>query len=282
MAEWRKAIPEERDRLQSKMLVWVVAPLLAVACLALIFLSLMHKNSGSDLYTFKALGLSLTFALLVWGVRAATLPGALCGSMVCFLVTLRFGRTDQPLWHSGLAPLIALFLLTFVATKAGRLREVRLGVAESRRGRSAAQVLANLGMAGLVAMHGAPALLIATLCEATADTVSSEFGQAFGGRPIVLTSLQRVEHGTDGAVSLLGSAAGILGAGIVAAVGMWSMSLQWEQALVGLAGGVAGWIFDSVLGATVERKGWLGNDLVNFSSTVFAVFAAVVLMILLK
>ena len=29
-------------------------------------------------------------------------------------------------------------------------------------------------------------------------------------------------------------------------------------------------IFDSLLGATVERKGWLENNAVNFASTVIA------------
>ena len=34
--------------------------------------------------------------------------------------------------------------------------------------------------------------------------------------------------------------------------------------------GFVDYFFDSLLGATVERRGWLGNDLVNFASTVFA------------
>jgi uncharacterized membrane protein len=34
--------------------------------------------------------------------------------------------------------------------------------------------------------------------------------------------------------------------------------------------GIGGLFFDSLLGATVERKGWIGNDLVNFTSTAFA------------
>ena len=38
--------------------------------------------------------------------------------------------------------------------------------------------------------------------------------------------------------------------------------------------GCAGLVFDSILGATVERLGWLGNDLVNFASTFFAGFLA--------
>jgi uncharacterized protein (TIGR00297 family) len=107
--------------------------------------------------------------------------------------------------------------------------------------------------------------------------MSSEIGQAFGGQPVMLTTMRRVPAGTDGAVTLLGTSAGIAGAAVVAAVGMWAMRISWQSAMIGLTGGIAGLFFDSVLGATVERKGWLGNDLVNFSSTVFAVLVAVAL-----
>jgi uncharacterized membrane protein len=40
----------------------------------------------------------------------------------------------------------------------------------------------------------------------------------------------------------------------------------------------AGLFFDSLLGATVERKGWLGNDLVNFTSTAFAALLAALIL----
>ncbi len=96
----------------------------------------------------------------------------------------------------------------------------------------------------------------------------------------MLTTLRRVAAGTDGAVTVLGTTAGIIAAGIVAGVGRWAMRMDWRQALSALAGGIAGLFFDSVLGATLERKGWLGNDLVNFSSTVFAVAVALGLTIL--
>jgi uncharacterized membrane protein len=41
-------------------------------------------------------------------------------------------------------------------------------------------------------------------------------------------------------------------------------------AMIALVAGVCGLFFDSVVGATVERRGWVGNDLVNFASTAFA------------
>jgi uncharacterized protein (TIGR00297 family) len=119
-------------------------------------------------------------------------------------------------------------------------------------------------------------MCLAAMVEATADTVSSEIGQAFGGRPVMLLTLQHVDPGTDGAVSLLGSMAGIMGGALVAAIGMWALRLRASQAAIALFAGICGLFFDSFLGATVERRGWLGNDIVNFISTVFAAVLAIV------
>ena len=69
-------------------------------------------------------------------------------------------------------------------------------------------------------------MCIAALVEATADTVSSEIGQAFGGAPVMLVGLRRVDIGTDGAVTLLGSGAGVIAGVLVAAVGAWALRLS--------------------------------------------------------
>jgi uncharacterized protein (TIGR00297 family) len=316
MAEWRKAIPESRDKLQSRLLVWIVGSLLAFST-SLPLISLMLLTSFAMPRRYHAYPnqawlwiapwiVSLTFGLLVWAVRAATLGGVFFGSAICLLVTLATERAS--VWRSALPALTVLFLLTFAATRAGKRRKIRLGVAEARRGRSAAQVIANLGVAGLLPLatyfrafdwnnkispeisfseYVLPVLLIAALCEATADTVSSEIGQAFGGTPFLLTTFRLVPPGTDGAVSLLGTAAGIAGAALVALVAMLTLNVRYQTfpprlAVVSFTGGVAGLLFDSLLGATVERKGWLGNDLVNFSSTAFAALTALALLIALQ
>ncbi|MGB8259141.1 MAG: DUF92 domain-containing protein, partial [Terracidiphilus sp.] len=174
-------------------------------------------------------------------------------------------------------------------------------LAESSKGRRAAQVAANIGMAawaaqpmvqigladsGLVAAAGpamtlllAPA--VAVLAEAAADTVSSEAGQVLGGTPRLITTLRRVQTGTDGAISLAGTLAGIASAAIVAAAGAWALGGGWLFFTVACAGGVFGLFFDSLLGATLERKGWLNNDMVNFLSTIGAALAALLLLALL-
>ena len=110
--------------------------------------------------------------------------------------------------------------------------------------------------------------LLGALAEATADTVSSEIGAAFGGRPYLLTTFRRVDSGTDGAVSLLGTVAGSVAAALVVAIGSWSLGLTLRDGSAAFTGGLAGLFFDSLLGATLERRGWLGNDWVNFLSTV--------------
>jgi uncharacterized membrane protein len=80
-------------------------------------------------------------------------------------------------------------------------------------------------------------------------------------------------------VSWLGTFAGVAAAFVVIAVGGRVVRLGWVLELWAIVGAVAGLWFDSLLGATVERWGWVGNDWVNFGSTVFAVGVGVGLLI---
>jgi uncharacterized protein (TIGR00297 family) len=292
---WKKAIPEARDRLQSKWLVGVVGALLVLMCVGVVGWT---RTFGVrfPVFVLGAFVLSVAFALIVRKLRAATLGGAVCGGLICLLVTFWTGISTMSVVRSGLTPLVLLFLLTFLATRAGRKRKVVAGLAEGRRGRNAGQVIANLSVAGMCAspwtawvlagqmgwmLRGGAVwmmkgMCLAALVEATADTVSSEVGQAFGGTPVMITTLRRVEVGTDGAVTVLGSCAGVLGGAVVALSGGWAMSIGLAGAMTALVAGVCGLFFDSVVGATVERRGWVGNDLVNFASTAFAAGVALV------
>lgn len=194
-------------------------------------------------------------------------------------------------WTSALTPLLGLLTLTLGATRFRRAAKERSGLAESRQGRTAAQVCANLGVAALAAvflsipaLHTAALLAISTaFVEATADTLSSELGQAFlGSRTFLLTTGQSVPPGTDGGISLPGTLTGILGGLLVAAASAWALRLTWRGMLLVWLAGIAGIFLDSFLGATLERRGWLGNNAVNFFSSLFAALLAAVLATTLR
>ncbi len=160
--------------------------------------------------------ISLVFAAFGRGVRGVTTGGALAGAVVCFALLIAAGPR-------GFAALLMVFVLTWATTRLGYARKQSLGTAERRAGRSAAQVLANLGVAAICALLYAAAwrdyrlliALAAALAEAAADTVSSEIGQAIGGVPHLVTNWKPFPAGTDGAITCAGTAAGV-GAAIAA------------------------------------------------------------------
>jgi uncharacterized protein (TIGR00297 family) len=262
------------------------------------------------LWTF---GICAFFALIVLLMRAGTAGAAAAGFAISS--SLIFSTTPLPFspLRTAFTPAFCVFVLAYVATRLGHRGKERLGTGEAQSGRSAPQVAANLGVAMLFALPVfqfilfnsaiigshlfspivgylpglvfAPAL--AALSEAAADTVSSEVGQSltlalnqrFGSRPRLLTTLRVVEPGTNGGVTLLGSLAGILAAILIALAGTWALRGGLTLLFYSAAGGIFGLFFDSLLGATLERKGWLNNDAVNFLSTLAAALFTLLLML---
>ena len=275
---WHKTIPKARDRAQSRILVWIVGPLLFAGAVTP---PLAALKLGFPLRSLTApFLLSAGFAILVYALRAATLEASILGFLIC--VTLAQSSeswTPYPLYptsHSALVALVAVFVLTYLAMKLGRRAKEARGLAEPRRGRQASQIVANLGIAGLFAAAGCYPGCIAALAEAAADTVSSEVGQAVGGPPRLLTNWNAVVPGTDGGITIIGTAAGLAAAAVVVALGALHHSLWPRMVMVWLCA-CGGLFFDSLLGATFERRGWIGNDLVNLSSTLFAALLALAL-----
>jgi uncharacterized protein (TIGR00297 family) len=281
---------------QSKLVLLAVLPFAGTGVL----LACFGWATVSAPVVIWTIGLSGLLGLITWRLRAATPTAAVTGALIA--ASLMFSTFEQPYepWHTALVPVLAVSLLAFASTRAGRRKKERLGTAEARRGRSAAQVAANLGLAALVASEPVriwfsdsrwlplrahsgtlmPAMALAALAEAAADTVSSEIGQVLGGRPRMITTLRSMEPGTDGAISAAGTLAGLVAAAIVAASGSWALRGDWSLFILSGAGALFGLIFDSLLGATLERKGWLNNDAVNFSSTASAAGFAFILLIL--
>jgi uncharacterized protein (TIGR00297 family) len=232
-----------------------------------------------------ALGFTSAFALGAWGLRAVSLGGALAGLLLTVLVSLAAGPP-------GFLAILVLFLLTFLATRFGYAQKQRRGTAERKRGRTGIQVVANLGPACLTVAplliwrplaHVLLAGFVAALAEAAADTVSSELGQVLSPRKAYLvTNLERVDCGRDGAISFAGCMAALLVSGMVCAVGQSVDLLLPRWFWLATLAGFAGMLLDSILGATIERPGRLGNNSVNFISGAFSAFVAILIAFLFR
>lgn len=248
-------------------------------------------SRGAPARIIQSFLISLILGLLVWRFRAATAGGAITGALFTMELYL-----STPGWRSAIWPLVALLLFTFAATRFGRVRKERLGLAEDRYGRMASQVAANLGVAVLASipvgfshLFAVPQFfstgvmqlaLVAALAEAAADTLSSELGEVLGSEPRLLTTFRRVAPGTDGAISVAGTLAGLTGAAAVAVVASVALGFTPLQTLIVWVAAVVGLFLDSLLGAVFERRGWLNNDAVNFLSTLAAAVLAVAIGVL--
>ena len=216
--------------------------------------------------------IALLFAVVARILGFVSDGGAVAGISIAFILMITAG-------FAGFVPLLILFVLTVFATRWRRRRKERLGLAERSGGRTGSQVLANLGGAACCALpvlwfpEFSDLLLtgaMAALAEAAADTVSSEIGQASSRGAYLIVGLRSVPIGTNGAISLLGTLSGVVAASLIAWVSATSAVVGWDRVPIIVIAGTAGMLFDSFLGATWENAGRMGNDAVNFVSTVFA------------
>jgi uncharacterized protein (TIGR00297 family) len=178
------------------------------------------------------------------------------------------------------------------ALKAERTR----GLIEKGDERDVTQVVANGGIFAGLALGSLfyPSLLwlpagAGAIAAATADTWATEVGTLARHSPKLITTRETVPAGTSGAVTWRGTFAGLAGAACIAVVALMT---GWggRAALAAIAGGLAGSLVDSILGATVQRRqwcercnkaterlvhscgtitrprggiGWVGNDMIN-------------------
>jgi uncharacterized protein (TIGR00297 family) len=241
---------------------------------------LAHGWASTPARLAIAAGVTVGFAVLAHVLRGVNRSGALAGGLACFLLFAGGGP-------AAFATLAALFAMTWISTRLGYRRKLALGLAERREGRNGWQVLANLAVAALASAlfsaTGNRAWLVAAvaaLAEAATDTVASEIGQYRRADARMITTLERVPAGTDGGVTIPGSIVGLAAGLVITAVAAAGRILPQPQLWIPVAAGFAGMLFDSLLGATIQRWGWISNQAVNFFATLAAgVFAYALAML---
>lgn len=233
-----------------------------------------------------ALVITVLLGYISFALDTASLPGMLTGVLLG-LLTIVLGD------YGWFAILIAFFGIGGLASKFRYDRKLQRGIAQENEGaRGTGNVLAN-SLVALVAVLGAAGsqgigipesvfffAFAGSVAAALADTLSSEIGGLYDN-PRLITTLEVVEPGTDGAVTWQGEVVGLVGAGLVAAIALAGFDgIGATGALAIVLAGLVGMTVDSLLGATIE--GWLcGNQGVNFLATFAAAIVGGALAVLI-
>ena len=191
--------------------------------------------------------------------------------------------------------LISFFLLGGAFTRYGYDYKHIMGIAQGKGGvRSYENVLCNSITALILAVAygmyheiypelGAVLMFayLGAVATATGDTLASEIGETYRGKPVMITNLKPAKPGTDGAVSKLGELVCIAGSVIIGVLAIVLGVIDLPASgpvtyvlwmLIVVLGGFLGTNFDSLLGATFQHRGWLSNSGVNLVATMSGAF----------
>ncbi len=235
-------------------------------------------DAGAGQRAAIGVGANAAIAAAAYFAGSIDVAGALSAIAIGTAITLGLGP-------GALAVMIAFFVVGSAVTKLGYRIKAARGIAQEKGGaRGWRNAWANGGVPAFLALMAgmspppARALLtlayVASVATAAADTCSSEVGKAYGRSTFLITSFRPVPPGTEGAVSLEGTLGGLAGGAVVASVGALVGLYGWSAAFLVAIAGLLGSLAESVIGTVAERKGWMGNDLLNALNT--AIGAAIV------
>ncbi len=256
----------------------VVVPATAAGMLAVFAIHPLVPQTVMPPIPWPWLVLNTILAILGYAVRSVDLSGVIVGWFIGCVVVVGGGPAMY-------VALLAFFIIGSVCTRLGYARKTAAGLAQERGGRrGAGHAVANVGVAALCAVAcwrglGLVPLFmgITALATAAADTVGSEIGKLFGKRAFLPLTFKRVAPGTDGAVSLEGTLAGIVAALLVALAGAVVAANRLRPGFTGAvvidrahvltvitAAAFLGSYFESILGSVTRD---IPNDVMNFINT---------------
>ena len=170
--------------------------------------------------------------------------------------------------------LLVFYVLGSAITKYKYGLKLERGIAEQSGGaRGFANVFSNSLPALFFAMNYGvfknevfTLAFVASISTALGDTMASEVGKT-ADKVYLITNFRLVEPGTSGGVSMVGEISALIGCSTVSAFAMLMGLIDVRGFIISTLLGFFGVHIDSILGATLERMGYLNNSGVNFIST---------------
>jgi uncharacterized protein (TIGR00297 family) len=239
---------------------------------------IQELNYQADLQmVVAAVIVGFTFGYFAFRARTADLTGLFSAALVGIILVV-FADVR---WF---IVMLAFFILGSAATKYKYSYKKRIGV---EQGQSGARGYRNVFANGIVAAAAAVlfgvfqqpvfiVMYVGCVATAAADTLASEVGVT-GGIPRLITTLKPVPIGTNGGVTVTGEVVAFLGGLAVSAVAVILGIITPEMAVICTLAGFVGTNLDSLVGATLENRGFLGNAGTNLLATLGGgIFAVIV------
>lgn len=194
----------------------------AAAIATLIFFTDTAPRFNTGSIALRWLLINTILAVIGYAMRSVDVSGMI-GGWILGAILIVCG------WPSLYIVLLAFFIIGTVTTKIGYRKKASEGLAQEKGGRRGfGHAFANVGVATICAAAMAaegevtPLLwwaAVASLATAAADTVASEVGQLIGRRTFLPTTFRPVPRGTEGAISVEGTLAGLIAGALVAGAG---------------------------------------------------------------
>lgn len=225
---------------------------------------------------------AFTFGYFAFRFKTADLSGLFSAALIGIILIV-FAYT------SWFLIMLSFFILGSISTRYKYEYKMKMGIEQGRGGaRGYRNVFANgIAAAAAAVLYGVfvrpefIVLYVGCVATAAADTLASEIGVT-GGMPYMITTLEKVPIGTNGGVTVIGELVALLGGFVVCLVAVLLNVITPGMLVVCTIAGFIGTNIDSIVGATLENRGFLGNAGTNLLATIGGGVCAVILFFLLK
>lgn len=197
----------------------------------------------------------------------------------------------------GYGVIMFYFLVGSAVTRIGMAQKEAAGIAEKRDGARGPENVWGSAFTATICAIGVAAIklgwldsgweslfllgYVASLATKLSDTTASEVGKAYGKSTFLITTLKPVARGTEGAISLEGTVAGIVGGVLISLVAYSLGMITFTGIIICTIAAFVATNIESIIGATLQSDlDWLSNELVNVINTIIGAVVAVSLAIL--